>query len=633
MPAYRYQQGDRPLEGYTIQHALGRGGFGEVYFAISDAGREVALKAIQNYEEIELRGIGHCMNLKSPHLVMIFDVKQDAEGMAWVIMEYVSGANLREILDEAHVGSSLRDEHGNAKAHVGSYLRDEHQNAKANVGSSLRDEHKNAKAHVGSSLRDEHENAVRLGETDLLGIGVEQAAYFTRELCKGLSYLHDAGVVHRDLKPHNVFFEDGVVKIGDYSLSKAITTSHRSGHTTTVGSVHYMAPEICEGRYGKTVDIYALGVMLFEMLTGSPPYEGESMGEVLMKHLSSQPDVSGLPEPFGRVVAKAMHRDPEKRYQTASEMMRALSPADELEYSRPPASLSMIGDRALKGRAIRVRESETPACGSKDALAETYATPVALRDTHERTDSVPFERPGAVSFDALGLWWKRQPSLALEDDPVPVLLRLAIAVVISLLSFSVGCVTDPNSWFWGDVLTCSIVFASYNALTCWFFLSTLPRSGGLGWAIVTRIIAVVPLVVVSGILVTWHGFEFYHGMIGGLIAVYAILDARCLVTADRYPRISLMKTLLAGGIAAVITTLIGGSERYTLFSGILAVSSAIAVQVLAPLGRVVRVNLEANRANRNTTNQSDGQPRSEDASNGTDQPMVISSSVDPSVTN
>ena len=54
MPAYRYQQGDRPLDGYTIEHALGRGGFGEVYFAISDAGREVALKAIQNYEEIEL---------------------------------------------------------------------------------------------------------------------------------------------------------------------------------------------------------------------------------------------------------------------------------------------------------------------------------------------------------------------------------------------------------------------------------------------------------------------------------------------------------------------------------------------------------------------------------------------------
>ncbi|MEO2016528.1 MAG: hypothetical protein ABGZ53_19395 [Fuerstiella sp.] len=95
MAAYHYQQGDRPLDGYTIRYALGRGGFGEVYFAVSDSGREVALKAVQNFEEVELRGIGHCMNLKSPHLVMIFDIKHAADGMPWVIMEYVSGPSLR----------------------------------------------------------------------------------------------------------------------------------------------------------------------------------------------------------------------------------------------------------------------------------------------------------------------------------------------------------------------------------------------------------------------------------------------------------------------------------------------------------------------------------------------------------
>ena len=72
MPRFQHQSGDRPLDGYTIEYALGRGGFGEVYFAVSDAGRQVALKGVQNYEEIELRGIGHCMNLKSQHLVSIF---------------------------------------------------------------------------------------------------------------------------------------------------------------------------------------------------------------------------------------------------------------------------------------------------------------------------------------------------------------------------------------------------------------------------------------------------------------------------------------------------------------------------------------------------------------------------------
>lgn len=195
MASFRYNKGDRPLDGYSIEYGLGRGGFGEVYFGVSDSGREVALKAVQNYEEIELRGISHCMNLKSPHLVTIFDVRHDAQGTPWVIMEYVSGPSLREVLDDKDARN---------------------------------------------------------------GMGEDQALYFMRELIKGMRYLHDAGVVHRDLKPHNIFFEDGAVKIGDYSLSKAISNTHQTGHTTTVGSVHYMAPEIGEGKYNKAVDVYAL---------------------------------------------------------------------------------------------------------------------------------------------------------------------------------------------------------------------------------------------------------------------------------------------------------------------------------------------------------------------------------------
>lgn len=226
MASYRYQRGDRPLEGYTIEHAVGRGGFGEVYYAVSDSGKQVALKAVQNYEDIELRGSGHCMNLKSPHLVTIFDVRHSERGDPFVIMEYVSGPSLRELLDDSPDG-----------------------------------------------------------------LGPEKAAWFIREISKAVSLLHDNGIVHRDLKPHNVFFEDGYVMVGDYSLSKVITTSHRSGHTLTVGTVHYMAPEISLGRYDRTVDIYALGVLLYEMITGKPPFLGESMGEVLMKHMSQEVDV------------------------------------------------------------------------------------------------------------------------------------------------------------------------------------------------------------------------------------------------------------------------------------------------------------------------------------------------------
>ena len=101
---YRYQHGEKPLDGYTIERALGRGGFGEVYFAISDAGRQVALKVLTQNEDAELRGIGECMNLKSPNLVTIFDVRRTEQDETFVVMEYVSGPSLRDLLMEAPDG-------------------------------------------------------------------------------------------------------------------------------------------------------------------------------------------------------------------------------------------------------------------------------------------------------------------------------------------------------------------------------------------------------------------------------------------------------------------------------------------------------------------------------------------------
>ena len=378
MTRYEFAAGDRPLDGYTIEYALGRGGFGEVYYAVSDAGRQVALKSIRNYEEVELRGIGHCMNLKSQHLVSIFDVKKDAEGMPWVIMEFVSGPSLREILDDSPHG-----------------------------------------------------------------LAPQKAAFFLRELAKGLSYLHGAGVVHRDLKPHNIFFEEGIVKIGDYSLSKGMTASHRSGHTMTVGTVHYMAPEIGEGRYDKTVDIYALGVILHEMLTGSPPYQGESMGEVLMKHLSSEPDVAGIEEPFASVIRTAMKREPAERFQSAEDMVDALKGAIDVDSVMEfgPASLSIVADRAT--RQARVRSDDST--GRIDpSLTATQAANLESKPVHPigqlGRDLVALAQVvglandedrapgGALQEDSMGSWGRRILSL----------LSLAAMTFVGVLGTDVG---------------------------------------------------------------------------------------------------------------------------------------------------------------------------------------------------
>ncbi|HUW82813.1 MAG TPA: protein kinase [Phycisphaerae bacterium] len=286
MKRFQYKHGDRPLAGYAIQRAAGRGGFGEVYYALSDSGREVALKAIQGYETIELRGVSQCMNLKSPHLVTIFDLKYNDEDRPFVIMEYVAGPSLRQLLDESPAG-----------------------------------------------------------------LGEQKAAFFLREIGKGLTFLHDRGIVHRDLKPGNVFYEDGYVKIGDYGLSKAISQSHQSGQTVTVGTVHYMAPEIGAGRYDRSIDIYALGVVLYEMLSGQVPFFGSSPGEILMKHLAAEPSLEEIPEPFAAVIGRALAKDPAERYQTVQEMVEAVFGADHVRQSVShfaPESLSMVAERAAR---------------------------------------------------------------------------------------------------------------------------------------------------------------------------------------------------------------------------------------------------------------------------------------------
>ncbi|NQT16129.1 MAG: protein kinase, partial [Planctomycetes bacterium] len=91
-----YPSGSRPLQGYTLKRGVGQGGFGEVYFATSDAGKEVALKLIRRNFDVELRGIRHCLNLKHPNLLSVFDIREDDRSDKWVVMEYVNGQRLDE---------------------------------------------------------------------------------------------------------------------------------------------------------------------------------------------------------------------------------------------------------------------------------------------------------------------------------------------------------------------------------------------------------------------------------------------------------------------------------------------------------------------------------------------------------
>lgn len=280
----------RPLEGFTIKRAIYRGGFGEVYYALSDAGREVALKLLQNNAEVELRGIQQCLNLSHPNLVTIFDVRQDGEGDHWIIMEYVSGETLDQVIRKHSDGPPRA------------------------VGSER-------------PLQGADEDGAAGPCEPREGMPLETVRKWLPGIVAGVAYLHSRGIVHRDLKPANIFSEDGVVKIGDVGLSKFITPSRRSAQTQSVGTVYYMAPEVAKGKYGREVDVYALGVILYEMLTGQVPFDGESTGEILMKHLSEPPDLGKLPPRLRGVIGKALHKDPEKRFRSMDQLRRAFEDA------------------------------------------------------------------------------------------------------------------------------------------------------------------------------------------------------------------------------------------------------------------------------------------------------------------
>ena len=312
---FTYPSGAQPLEGYTIKRGVGHGGFGEVYYAMSDAGKEVAIKLIRRNLDVELRGIRHCLNLKHPNLLSVFDIREDSQGDKWVVMEFVAGQALDEVV-----------------------------------------------------------------AANPTGMSVERALFWIHGIGAGVSHLHDHGVVHRDLKPGNIFNDQGMVKIGDYGLSKFISCSRRSGQTESIGTVHYMAPEVANGRYGKEIDVYALGIVLYEMLTGRVPFEGESVGEVLMKHLTAPPDVSMLSEPYRSVVAKALEKDPTKRYSSAGEMLADLPKPQQMhDYGPAPTAGSATSYDPGRSRPKSANGAASP--GVRSATSRPPEEPIyrALR--------------------------------------------------------------------------------------------------------------------------------------------------------------------------------------------------------------------------------------------------------------
>jgi eukaryotic-like serine/threonine-protein kinase len=382
---FRYEPESKPLDGYTIKRAIQRGGFGEVYYALSDAGKEVALKLVLENTEVELRGVSQCLNLKHPNLLTIFDVKQDESGEYWIVMEFVSGKTLDQIIAE-----------------------------------------------------------------DPSGMPPDKVEQYLTGLTDGIEYLHERGMVHRDLKPANIFTEDGRVKIGDIGLAKFISASQGAENTQSVGTVYYMAPEIAHGKYDKSIDVYATGVILFEMLTGRVPFEGESTGEILMKQLTQEPDLSILPSAIRPVVKKALEKDPLKRTASVKELAEEFKAAVNGKYvasttarSREPAqpkkktyqSAVKLNDQGRGQRLNDPSDAPTQAAPPKNSPApQPQRADKPAYQTDQQRMLAASEKIEVAWYQQSEFWWRSvllfmvMLLFAPWDLPLVVLLGLPMAI-------------------------------------------------------------------------------------------------------------------------------------------------------------------------------------------------------------
>ncbi len=265
---------------YEILELVGVGGMARVFRALDHRlNRQVAVKILREdlAEDAELRRRFHeesqaVAMLSHPNIVAVYDVSRSSD-LEYIVMELIDGITLKQYMQKK-----------------------------------------------GNKLN------------------WREALHFITQIVKALGHAHSRGIIHRDIKPHNIMvLRDGSVKVADFGIARVASGGHSTLTQEALGSVHYISPEQARGSHiDARSDLYSAGVVLYEMITGRLPFEGDTPVSVAIQHINSIPlspreiDPS-IPEALEAITMKAMAPDPDNRYSSADEML-----ADLEEFRKNP---------------------------------------------------------------------------------------------------------------------------------------------------------------------------------------------------------------------------------------------------------------------------------------------------------
>lgn len=273
----------------------------------------------------------------------------------------------------------------------------------------------------------------------------KDVVHFTMQILKALQHAHDRGIVHRDIKPQNVMLlSNGTIKVMDFGIARFNRETDKTVSEKAIGSVHYISPEQAKGDVtDERSDIYSVGVMMYEMLTGKKPFDGDNPVSIALLHMQSTPkkmsDINNaIPEGLEEITEKAMQKEPSKRYQTAGEMIRDIE-----EFKQNPSIVFEYKYFSADG-TTKYFDKVTPE--AKTGKGEASADPelkkgYALKETVE--DLEKDEEEEEEDDDEVAP--RRSPLLSILFAVTAVFVIVAAVVVFKLVSDTVTPANNPGN--------------------------------------------------------------------------------------------------------------------------------------------------------------------------------------------